>query len=106
MKLLLVFIAYVLLSAYGLYKLKVSSSYIDPGFALGVGLYGAGFVVWLYLLKSNPLSYIFPVAAGSLILATSILGIVNLNEAVSAAKVSGIILIIVGISLLTIGRGV
>ena len=106
MRLLLLFFAYVLLSAYGLYLLKLSTSHLDPGFILGIILYGGGFIVWLYLLRTYPLSYIFPVAAGSLILATSVLGIVSLDESLSVTKIAGIILIIAGIYLLTVTRSI
>ncbi len=97
-------VVYVALSALGLYKMKAASAFASLEFILGAGAYIASFLIWIYLLKTNPLSYIFPVAAGALILATSLLGIVQLDEQLSLSKLAGTLLIILGIFLLTLDQ--
>ena len=90
---------YALVSAFGLYKIKVSAGPGDSALWLGGAAYAAGFVIWLLILRSFPLSFAFPIAAGSLILATQGVGYALLGEALSAVHVIGVMLIIAGIGL-------
>lgn len=72
----------------------------DIRFISGFFLYGSGFMIWLYLLKRHDLSWIFPVAASSLIIATYLIGVFFLNEAAVLSRVIGILVIIAGIFIL------
>jgi len=92
-----VFGIYILLSIYGLYKIKSSIIGFNTEFVVGFSSYVLGFLIWLYILKTNPLSVAFPVAAGSLIVATQIIGFLFLGERVNAVKELGVIFVLVGI---------
>jgi multidrug transporter EmrE-like cation transporter len=74
-------------------------------FAAGFLLYGAGFLVWLWILRRLPLSVAFPTAAGALIAATVLGGYLFLGERLLIAQAIGIALILVGI-VLVFGRSV
>jgi multidrug resistance protein EbrB len=71
-------------------------------FWAGTLLYGAGFVIWLVLLKLNNLSTIFACAAGTLIVMTALLGYWYLDEALTIKMMLGMLLIVSGIYLLTV----
>lgn len=88
-------------SGYGLYLMK--STGVSPGitFLFGLALYGAGFVVWLWILRQYPLSLAFPVAAGSLMLATQAFGF-GLGEHISATRLIGVGFILAGIAFLSL----
>jgi multidrug transporter EmrE-like cation transporter len=94
-----VFCAYVLASAAGLVLIKRADTLVSWRFAAGFALYGAGFLVWLWLLRRLPLSVAFPTAAGSLIAATVLGGYLFLGERLAVAQVIGIALILAGIVL-------
>jgi len=93
------FCGYVLASAAGLVLIKQADTTWSWRFATGFLLYGAGFLVWLWLLRRLPLSVAFPTAAGALIAATVLGGYVFLGEKLLAPQVIGIALILVGIVL-------
>ncbi|HQR11687.1 MAG TPA: EamA family transporter [Casimicrobiaceae bacterium] len=101
---LFVFVLYAALSTYGLYKIKAAPQILDPGFVVGFGAYGAGFLVWFYILRTTPLSLAFPVAAGTLILCTSLVGVLLLAEKANPLKLAGIVLIVVGIAMMFLGE--
>lgn len=100
MKSVALFVAYVFLSAFGLYKIKLSEVGINPDFVVGFGAYLAGFLLWFVILKTYPLSIAFPVAAGALILATQLVGFFFLGEGMTLQKESGVALILAGIVVL------
>lgn len=102
MKHFLIFIVYIFASAYGLYRIKLSTSFTDLHFFVGFGFYFAGFLIWFYILKITPLSVAFPIAAGGLILATTLIGVLFLNEGFGIYKLSGAALIIAGITFMAI----
>lgn len=93
---------YVVISSFGLYKLKSASGILSPEFAIGFASYGFGFLVWYYILTRLPLSIAFPIAAGSLIVATQIVGHEFLGEKIGFVHAGGIGLILVGIALIHI----
>ena len=99
-----IFVIYVLISAYGLYYIKISSNWNSVNFIWGMILYGTGFLIWLYILKRYPLSIAFPIAASSLIIATQFFGIILLKESIYLNKIIGITFIIMGILLLNLNR--
>ncbi|MCM8594884.1 multidrug efflux SMR transporter [Accumulibacter sp.] len=100
-----VFVLYALLSTYGLYKIKAAPEILHPAFVIGFTAYGAGFLVWFYILRTTPLSLAFPVAAGTLILCTTLVGILLLAEKAHVLKLGGVALIVVGIVMVSLGEG-
>ena len=107
---------YSIISAGGLALLKGSFSLMGSGsrqamllsllrdwhFVTGAFLYGSGFMIWLYLLSKNELSWIFPVAASSLIVITSVFGVLFLREGLHFTRIIGILIILVGIFVLNL----
>lgn len=93
-------ILFVALHAFGLFKLKASNGQIGVDFGLGFVCYGAGFLIWYVILTRLPLSIAFPVAAGSLIVATQLVGRFLLDEQLHLVNFSGVGLILVGIVLI------
>jgi len=100
-----VFCAYVLASTAGLVLIKRADALVSWRFAAGFVLYGAGFLVWLWLLRRLPLSVAFPTAAGTLIAATILGGYLFLGERLAVVQVVGIVFILAGI-VLVFSRGV
>ena len=68
----LILLVYATISSYGLYKLKAEELLSLP-FLIGFGFYGLGMLIWLGILRTTPISVAFPVAAGSLIIATQLI---------------------------------
>jgi len=115
-KRILIIAFYSIISAGGLTLLKYSFSFMgsdnrqamllsllrDWYFITGAFLYGSGFIIWLYLLSKNELSWIFPVAASSLIVITSVFGVLFLREGLLFARMIGILIILVGIFVLNL----
>ena len=71
----LLFMAYIGSSAFGLYRMKQAAEIASPAFALGFFFYGAGFVWWIVILRRLDLSLAVLIAAGGLIVATQIVGL-------------------------------
>ena len=94
--------AYAATSAYGLYRLKAAPRMFSLEFGLGFLLYGIGFVMWLYLLRRYPLSIVFPVAVGALIIATQFFAGSFLRETIGPAHIAGVVMIIAGIALVSV----
>lgn len=93
------FLAYIALSSYGLYKIKVAELIVSVSFAVGFTSYALGFLMWFYILRLYPLSLAFPIAAGGLIIATNLVGAIWLKEPYTALNIAGIVLIIVGMTM-------
>lgn len=98
---ILLFSVYVTFSLFGLYKLKLAQPGLNPDYLLGFAAYGSGFVLWLFVLKLYDLSVAFPMAAGSLIVGTQLIGILLLGEDYNAPKVFSVVLILSGLAVLT-----
>lgn len=96
LKNLFFYILYAAISSFGLYEIKISNLTLNYNLILGGIFYVVGFLIWLVILKMNPLSTAFPIAAGSLIIATQIIGFFFLSEGMDVRKLIGIILIILG----------
>ena len=94
---LLVFIIYLTFSLYGLYKLKVAEFGINVDFALGAFSYGSSFLLWIVVLRWFPLSVVFPLAAGSIIVGTQLVGVFILNEPFDHMSMIAIALILAGL---------
>lgn len=91
---------YVIASAFGLYKLKQASVVVSSTFVLGFACYAVGFLLWIVILRRLPLSIAFPVAAGSLIVASQVVGWWLLSESIDMAQILGVLLILAGASLI------
>ena len=90
---------YSLISAFGLYKIKAADGMQDVVMWVGAAAYGAGFLIWILILRKYDLSIAFPIAAGSLIVATQAVSYVFLKETLSTTHMVGVAVIIVGISI-------
>lgn len=94
------FALYVLVSSFGLYKLKSAGGFLSPDFLLGFTCYGIGFLIWYSVLTRLPLSVVFPIAAGSLVVATQLVGYLFLDEAIHIVHASGVAFVLIGIVLI------
>jgi len=97
---ILIFALYIGGSCLGLYFLKSAHHWLTPTFAAGAILYVCGALTWLLILRLFPLSMAFPIAAGSLMIGTSLIGHFFLNEAIDARHLVGVGMIVAGIALL------
>jgi multidrug transporter EmrE-like cation transporter len=68
---------------------------MSPMVILGLGLYGVGAMLWLFVLGRAPLSLAYPFVGMGFIL-TALLGIIALGEGISALRVGGTLLIAAG----------
>ncbi len=81
-------------------QLLISNSNVIIG---GV-LYAVSFVVWLYVLSKVKLSYAYPFISLSYVIVV-ILGFFILNEKISSAAWVGILLVVIGVSLIGMNIG-
>ena len=96
----LLFLAYIGSSAFGLYRMKQAAEVVSPAFALGFVFYGAGFLWWIVILRRLDLSLAFPIAAGGLIVATQVVGYFLLDESMTRLQLAGVGAILLGITVL------
>lgn len=97
-------VIYVLISCYGLYLMKAAPSPRSWSFFWGLGLYVTGAGIWIIILRIFPLSIAFPVAAGALVIGTTVTGAMFLSENVTLWQLTGAGLIITGIALMTLAK--
>lgn len=96
-------LAYVLASTAGLVLMKRGmggAGYLSLPFVGGLGLYLAGFVLWMLMIYRLPLSIVFPVTAGALIVATQVAGVVWLGEKMQGLHIAGAALILAGLGVM------
>jgi len=98
------FVIYIITSCFGLYLIKAAEGWKTPTFAIGFVLYGIGAVLWMVILRLMPLSFAFPIAAGSLVIGTMLTGMFFLSETITAWHIAGAFMIITGIVLIAINR--
>lgn len=67
----------------------------SPMVIVGLGLYGVGACLWLFVLGRAPLSLAYPFVGLGFIM-TTLAGALYLNEGVSAGRIAGTLLIAVG----------
>lgn len=96
----LLLVGYLVTSASGLLLLKAAGPVLSPRLVAGAGLYSVGFVIWYVILQKMPLSVAFPLAAGGLIIATQLCGVMFLNETFSYLQLFGAGLILAGIAII------
>ena len=69
----------------------------NPLILIGLGLYGLSFLIWLRVLTFNDLSRSYPIFAAIVFLFTTIGSIIFLKENITALRVVGIAIILLGI---------
>ncbi|MGE4430878.1 MAG: hypothetical protein AB7E05_09095 [Sphingobium sp.] len=67
----------------------------SPMVFVGLGLYGLGALLWLFVLGRAPLSLAYPFVGIGFIL-TMLAGMLYLHESMSAARIAGTLLIALG----------
>ena len=91
---------YVSVSLLGLYQLKSAEFGLNLQYLAGMALYVMGFFMWLVVLRWFPLSIAFPLAAGSIIVGTQIVGAVLLKERFDVFSLIAVSFILVGLIIL------
>ena len=97
------FLIYLSISCFGLYLIKSATDWKTSSFIIGFLIYGAGALIWMVILRLMPLSFAFPIAAGSLIIGTMLTGVFFLNESILVWHIVGAFMIIIGIIFFFIG---
>ena len=97
-------LVYVIISTSGMLLIKTAPGPMSLGFIAGFTLYAIGFCLWYILLTTMPLSVAFPIAAGSLIVGTQVLGYLVLKEALSPLHCIGLALLMSGIAVIYAAR--
>jgi multidrug transporter EmrE-like cation transporter len=87
-----------------LFFIKSANTWKSIAFIAGFFLYAGGAVMWMVILRLLPLSFAFPIAAGSLVIGTMLTGVLFLKEAVTISQSFGAVLIIAGIFLIARAR--
>lgn len=64
---------------------------------LGITVYGASFVTWLFVIKHSPLSVAYPIVVGLTTVFTLILSKVVENEVIKSAQIISTFIVIAGI---------
>jgi multidrug transporter EmrE-like cation transporter len=98
----LITVLYAAISAYGLYLIKDAPTLLSLRALVGGIFYGGGFLIWIVILRVFPLTMAFPIAAGSLIVATQLIARFYLAETIVTSQTIGIGLIVVGIFLVSL----
>ena len=75
-------------------------------FWLGLGLYGAAFLLYAAALARLPLNIAHPLLTSGAIAAVSVLSVVLFREPMPWTRAAGIALVIGGVMLITAGEGV
>lgn len=72
----------------------------NPNVLLGLGLYGLGTVLWLFVLARLDVSMAYPFVGLAIVL-TMLMGFFVLGEAMTLARVFGTLLVVIGISMIS-----
>lgn len=78
----------------------IKNGIINPHLLVGIICYGFSLILWFYVLSKMELSKAYPMVSLGYIF-TMLLGYFFLNEMITATKIVGIALIIVGVIVLT-----
>lgn len=97
---LVFFLLYLAVSLLGLYKLKSADVGLNPQYLTGMAIYVFSFFLWMVLLRWYPLSIVFPLAAGSIIVGTQFLGVFLLGERFDIVSVVAVSFILTGLFIL------
>lgn len=83
---------------------NISSLITNFHVAIGGALYATSFILWLYVLSKVKLSYAYPFIGLSYVI-VSVLGFFILDEKISLIAWIGIILVVIGVSLIGMNIG-
>lgn len=95
-----IFAVYISISLLGLYQLKVAEVGFNLQYLAGMTLYVVGFFLWLVVLRWFPLSIAFPLAAGTIIVGTQIVGAFLLKEQFDVVSLVAVSFILIGLTML------
>jgi drug/metabolite transporter (DMT)-like permease len=70
---------------------------------LGVLLYGGSFLLWLYILSRNPVSFAYPIAVGVTLAVTVLGAYFFLGEKITPLQIAGVLVMLVAVFLLSAG---
>lgn len=76
---------------------ELTKAALSPFIISGLVLYGLSFVIWLRVLSFNDLSRAYPIFASVVFLLTTAGSAIFLKENVSASRILGIIIMLIGI---------
>lgn len=109
----LIYALYIIFSVGGLFLIKTGgtnttiilsekniSMNIDLRMAIGLLIYVISFLLYIWIIKNEDISYIVPLTAGILNVISVIIGVVILKEKISYIGAVGILFVIVGIVLM------
>jgi len=96
----IIFVLYLAVSLFGLYKLKSADFGLNLQYLSGMTLYIFSFFLWLIVLRWYPLSVVFPLAAGSIIVGTQLLGFFLLGERFDIVSIVAVSFILIGLVIL------
>ena len=68
-----------------------------PSFLFALFLYGAAFILWIWLLSKSSLSVIYPIGLSLNVILALVAAHYFLNESITMLNIVGIIVIIIGI---------
>jgi drug/metabolite transporter (DMT)-like permease len=114
----LLLIIYALTSTAGLVLIKLAGqngapiSFVDgrlhlnfgPYAIIGIFLYGVSFLLYTYLISKNDLSYIIPISTALIYIGIFFASYFLFHEALTALKITGILLILGGVVLLHLSK--
>ena len=102
------FVAYALISSASLVLMRsqlaglsLANAVLRPLAWAAVCGYGTSYLLWLYLISKLPLSVIYPVSFGVVMLLVYGGAVALLHEQISAVRIVGAVCILVGVSILT-----
>jgi multidrug transporter EmrE-like cation transporter len=95
-----IFAVYIFISLLGLYQLKAAELGFNLQYLAGMTLYVVSFFLWLVVLRWFPLSIAFPLAAGTIIVGTQIVGALLLKEQFDAVSLIAVSFILIGLTIL------
>ncbi len=75
---------------------------INARLVCGVILFGLSFLVWIFILAKENLSFAFPFAVGLGYSTVAALSIFVLKEPISAVQMTGIVVVLVGLTLIAL----
>lgn len=77
---------------------------LNPYVILGIALYGTSFLIYIYLISKYDLGYIIPLTTAFVYILIFFASFAIFNEAFTAMKIIGIVLIVAGLIFLNIKK--
>lgn len=101
----LLLLIYAIISSVGLVVLKkglnsiqsLMSIFTSPLVLIGIAMYSISFLIWLKIVKTQDLSYAFPIATAGTFILISTFSCLIYHENVSVLKIFGMFTILAGI---------